>query len=78
MRFSENELLSLDQEEFCAIFTNKHVRVLINDGSEIQGFITKICLAANINPDTRDHLPIIITINSKNINIFKIKSIELI
>lgn len=78
MKYSAEELQRMCQKEFCANFTNKHVIVTKNDDSEIQGYITVIGLAVNINPDTQDHLPVTIKINSKNISIFDIKSIELL
>ena len=78
MRYAGSELIEMSQKEFCDNFTNKYVKVAQKDDTVIQGHIMEIGLAENINPDTQDHLPVTIKIESRNINIFDIKSIELL
>ena len=76
MKYTENELIGMNQKEFCAKLLNKQVVMTNKNGSELKGYITEIGLAANVSIDTQDHLPVSIKINSK-INIFNIRLIEL-
>lgn len=75
--YSQSKIQLMGGTEFTDTFkVNSYVVITLSDGAMIEGRIQEIGLAANFNPDTRDHLPVSIKVCDTNIDILKIQRVD--
>lgn len=78
MKFDFDLFYNMDEGTFSKTFLRKHVLVTTKNGSKIEGIISEIELASNINKDTNDHLPVKIKILDYHFPLEHIEEIELL
>lgn len=76
MRYSKNDILSMDEETFVHTFKGKFC-IIEMESQRIVGYVTEIGLSAITNRNTRDNLPVSLKVNGNNINIFQVIAIEI-
>ena len=78
MRYIFDVFYNMDERSFSETFLRKHVTVTTKDGLRIEGKITEIELAGNVNEDTKDHLPVKIKILNYLFPLEHIEEIEVL
>lgn len=76
--FLKNELWGMDADTFSTLLYSKNVKVYFEDDYVELGFVSEIGLAANLNINTEERLPVSIKVGSHHVCITKIKQIELL
>lgn len=78
MRYSFDVFYNMDEMTFSKTFLKKYVAVTTKNGSRIEGIITEIELACNVNNETKDHLPVKIKILNYLFPLEHIEEIEVL
>jgi len=76
MKHSKDKILSMDKDTFVRNFKSKFCLIELLSNKIEKGYVTEVGLAANINPQTNENLPVSIRVNGKNISITQIATIE--
>lgn len=74
----ENVLISMSSEQIKDMYFGKKVRVVTDKEEVIEGIVSEIVLSSTPNPQSGVHLPVSIKVGNENIDIFKIKSIDIL
>lgn len=74
---TKDDLWKLSFGSAIQMLLNKYVYMYLEDNSLYQGIITAIRKADNVNPTTKDYLPVGFLINDKYVDITKIHQIDI-
>lgn len=74
----KNELWSIGTDTFSKMFYLKEIKVYLRNGHFINGLVSEIGLACNLNTSTNEHLPATITIDNKKTGLTDIVKIEIL